>query len=75
MSADINNVVCPHTFINANLNLNFCSPFSGSSVAHELKPGEARLFAWDDPAGDRKLCWSCMVHSAELDLLKVSVVF
>ncbi|XP_029702157.1 vacuolar protein sorting-associated protein 13C isoform X2 [Takifugu rubripes] len=43
---------------------------SGSNVAHELKPGEARLFAWDNPAGDRKLCWSCMVHSAELDLLK-----
>ncbi|KAM9366322.1 intermembrane lipid transfer protein VPS13C [Symphorus nematophorus] len=46
---------------------------SGSEVAHELKPGEARRFAWDDPAGVRTLRWSCMEHSGELDLLKDEV--
>ncbi|XP_050931802.1 LOW QUALITY PROTEIN: intermembrane lipid transfer protein VPS13C [Lates calcarifer] len=46
---------------------------SGSAVAHELKPGQARRFAWDDPAGVRTLSWSCMEHSGELDLLKDEV--
>ncbi|XP_062245681.1 intermembrane lipid transfer protein VPS13C isoform X2 [Platichthys flesus] len=46
---------------------------SGSTVAHELKPGQARRFVWDDPAGVRTLSWSCMEHSGELDLLKDDV--
>ncbi|XP_074521688.1 intermembrane lipid transfer protein VPS13C isoform X2 [Halichoeres trimaculatus] len=46
---------------------------SGSTVMHELKPSEARRFAWDDPAGVRTLCWNCMEHSGELDLLKDEV--
>uniref|UniRef100_A0A3B3UNE3 Vacuolar protein sorting-associated protein 13 VPS13 adaptor binding domain-containing protein n=1 Tax=Poecilia latipinna TaxID=48699 RepID=A0A3B3UNE3_9TELE len=41
---------------------------SGSEVTHKLEPCEARRFAWDDPAGTRKLCWSCKEHSGELDL-------
>ncbi|XP_043958536.1 vacuolar protein sorting-associated protein 13C isoform X2 [Gambusia affinis] len=43
---------------------------SGSEVVHKLEPCEARRFAWDDPAGTRKLCWSCKEHSGELDLLQ-----
>ncbi|XP_027870640.1 vacuolar protein sorting-associated protein 13C isoform X6 [Xiphophorus couchianus] len=43
---------------------------SGSEVIHKLEPCEARRFAWDDPAGTRKLCWSCKEHSGELDLLQ-----
>ncbi|XP_075939319.1 intermembrane lipid transfer protein VPS13C isoform X3 [Anarhichas minor] len=46
---------------------------SGSAMVHELKPGEARRFAWDDPAGVRTLIWSCMENSGELDLLKDDV--
>uniref|UniRef100_A0A8C5FUA7 Vacuolar protein sorting 13 homolog C n=1 Tax=Gadus morhua TaxID=8049 RepID=A0A8C5FUA7_GADMO len=30
----------------------------------------AQRFAWDDPAGVRKLSWSCLEHSGELDLVK-----
>ncbi|XP_067348723.1 intermembrane lipid transfer protein VPS13C isoform X2 [Channa argus] len=45
----------------------------GSAAVHELKPGEARLFTWDDPAGVRTLSWSCREHSGELDLLKDEV--
>ncbi|XP_035991633.1 vacuolar protein sorting-associated protein 13C isoform X3 [Fundulus heteroclitus] len=46
---------------------------SGSEVIHELKPCEAQRFVWDDPAGTRKLSWSCKNHSEELDLLKDEV--
>ncbi|KAL6113696.1 vps13c [Pungitius sinensis] len=46
---------------------------SGSAMVHQLKPGAARLFVWDDPAGVRTLIWSCMEHSGELDLLKDAV--
>uniref|UniRef100_A0A4W4GIM2 Vacuolar protein sorting 13 homolog C n=1 Tax=Electrophorus electricus TaxID=8005 RepID=A0A4W4GIM2_ELEEL len=35
-----------------------------------LNPGESLLFAWNDPAGERKLCWTSQGHSGELDLLK-----
>ncbi|XP_067871286.1 intermembrane lipid transfer protein VPS13C [Heterodontus francisci] len=35
-----------------------------------LGPGEARLFAWADPAGIRKLNWGCVWKTGELDLLK-----
>ncbi|XP_066503943.1 intermembrane lipid transfer protein VPS13C isoform X2 [Hoplias malabaricus] len=43
---------------------------SGCEASWELKPGEAQRFAWDDPAGVRKLCWTCHVHSGEVDLIK-----
>uniref|UniRef100_A0A8C4NUD4 Vacuolar protein sorting-associated protein 13C n=1 Tax=Dicentrarchus labrax TaxID=13489 RepID=A0A8C4NUD4_DICLA len=46
---------------------------SGSASVHQLKPGEARRFVWDDPASVRMLSWSCMEHSGELDLLKDEV--
>ncbi|XP_026233856.1 vacuolar protein sorting-associated protein 13C isoform X2 [Anabas testudineus] len=42
-------------------------------AVHDLKPCEARRFAWDEPAGVRMLSWSCMEHSGELDLLKDEV--
>uniref|UniRef100_A0A3Q3JJ33 Vacuolar protein sorting 13 homolog C n=1 Tax=Monopterus albus TaxID=43700 RepID=A0A3Q3JJ33_MONAL len=40
-------------------------------VTINYKPGEARRFAWDDPAGVRMLSWNCKERSGELDLLKV----
>lgn len=43
----------------------------GCEESWALRPGEAQRFAWDDPAGVRKLCWSCEDHSGELDLVKV----
>uniref|UniRef100_A0A3B1JJN7 Vacuolar protein sorting 13 homolog C n=1 Tax=Astyanax mexicanus TaxID=7994 RepID=A0A3B1JJN7_ASTMX len=43
---------------------------SGCEASRELNPGEAQRFAWDDPAGVRKLCWTCQGHSGELDLIK-----
>ncbi|XP_076880007.1 intermembrane lipid transfer protein VPS13C isoform X2 [Brachyhypopomus gauderio] len=43
---------------------------SGCEAVQDLKPGEAQRFAWDDPAGVRKLCWTSQGHSGELDLLK-----
>ncbi|XP_070692075.1 intermembrane lipid transfer protein VPS13C [Pempheris klunzingeri] len=46
---------------------------SGSVAVHQLKPGEARRFAWDDPSGIRILSWSCMEYCGELDLLKDDV--
>ncbi|XP_052457976.1 intermembrane lipid transfer protein VPS13C isoform X3 [Carassius gibelio] len=42
----------------------------GCEESWALRPGEAQRFAWDDPAGERKLCWSCDDHSGELDLVK-----
>ncbi|XP_056317504.1 intermembrane lipid transfer protein VPS13C isoform X2 [Danio aesculapii] len=42
----------------------------GCEECWALRPGEAQRFAWDDPAGVRKLCWSCQDHSGELDLVK-----
>ncbi|KAJ8247516.1 hypothetical protein GJAV_G00247290 [Gymnothorax javanicus] len=47
-----------------------CYKQSGSPKARELKPGKAQLFAWDDPAGTRKLAWSYMEQKGELDLVK-----
>ncbi|XP_067829405.1 intermembrane lipid transfer protein VPS13C isoform X2 [Heptranchias perlo] len=46
--------------------------FKQSGVQDELilDPGEARLFAWADPAGIRKLNWGCAWKTEELDLLK-----
>ncbi|XP_017333077.2 intermembrane lipid transfer protein VPS13C isoform X1 [Ictalurus punctatus] len=43
---------------------------SGCEVSCELKPGEVQLFVWNNPAGVRKLCWTCQGHSGELDLIK-----
>uniref|UniRef100_A0A673N380 Vacuolar protein sorting-associated protein 13C-like n=1 Tax=Sinocyclocheilus rhinocerous TaxID=307959 RepID=A0A673N380_9TELE len=42
----------------------------GCEESWALRPGEAQRFAWDDPAGVRKLCWSCQDHGGELDLVK-----
>ncbi|KAM6980546.1 intermembrane lipid transfer protein VPS13C [Aplochiton taeniatus] len=50
------------------VNINYTQ--SGSSETRELKPGMARRFAWDNPAGVRKLCWNCLEHSGQLDLVK-----
>uniref|UniRef100_A0A8C1KKI0 Vacuolar protein sorting 13 homolog C n=1 Tax=Cyprinus carpio TaxID=7962 RepID=A0A8C1KKI0_CYPCA len=44
--------------------------FRQRSESWALRPGEAQRFAWDDPAGERKLCWSCQDYSGELDLVK-----
>uniref|UniRef100_UPI00398F8396 intermembrane lipid transfer protein VPS13C isoform X2 n=1 Tax=Pristiophorus japonicus TaxID=55135 RepID=UPI00398F8396 len=46
--------------------------FKQSGVQDELilGPGEARLFAWADPTGIRKLNWGCSWKTGELDLLK-----
>ncbi|XP_072321339.1 intermembrane lipid transfer protein VPS13C isoform X2 [Eucyclogobius newberryi] len=46
---------------------------SGSAAEHELKPGEAQRFVWDEPANTRTLRWSQDGHSGELDLLKDAV--
>lgn len=35
-------------------------------------PGEARLFAWADPTGTRKLTWTYAANTGEHSLLKVS---
>ncbi|KAK6294022.1 hypothetical protein J4Q44_G00348520 [Coregonus suidteri] len=44
---------------------------SGSTESRVLKPGQAQRFAWDNPAGVRKLSWNCLEHSSgELDLVK-----
>uniref|UniRef100_A0A6Q2WPX1 Vacuolar protein sorting 13 homolog C n=1 Tax=Esox lucius TaxID=8010 RepID=A0A6Q2WPX1_ESOLU len=44
---------------------------SGCTESRELKPGEAQRFAWDNPAGVRRLSWNCQEHSSgELDLVK-----
>lgn len=49
--------------------------FRGCETSWALKPGEAQRFAWDDPAGVRKLCWNCQENSGELDLVKVREAF
>lgn len=51
-----------------------CFWCSGCEASCQLKPGEVQLFVWDNPAGVRKLCWTCQGHSAELDLIKVREV-
>ncbi|TSM20261.1 Vacuolar protein sorting-associated protein 13C [Bagarius yarrelli] len=43
---------------------------SGCEASCQLKPGEVQLFVWDNPAGVRKLCWMCLGHSGEIDLIK-----
>ncbi|XP_042169377.1 vacuolar protein sorting-associated protein 13C-like [Oncorhynchus tshawytscha] len=44
---------------------------SGSTESRALNPGEAQRFAWDNPAGVRKLSWKCQEHSSgDLDLVK-----
>ncbi|GAA6110095.1 vacuolar protein sorting-associated protein 13C isoform X2 [Tachysurus ichikawai] len=43
---------------------------SGCEESCELKPGEVQLFVWENPAGVRKLCWTCQGHSGELNLIK-----
>ncbi|KAM5127215.1 LOW QUALITY PROTEIN: intermembrane lipid transfer protein VPS13C-like, partial [Mantella aurantiaca] len=43
---------------------------SGIEKEKELRPGEARLFAWEDPTGTKKLSWTYSQTKGELDLLK-----
>ncbi|ELW71324.1 Vacuolar protein sorting-associated protein 13C [Tupaia chinensis] len=43
---------------------------SGSQEAMELLPQQARLFAWADPTGARKLTWRYAANVGEHDLLK-----
>lgn len=38
----------------------------------ELLPRQARLFAWADPTGTRKLTWRYAANIGQHDLLKVS---
>ncbi|XP_032273582.1 vacuolar protein sorting-associated protein 13C isoform X2 [Phoca vitulina] len=43
---------------------------SGSQEEVYLVPGEARLFAWADPTGTRKLTWTYAANTGEHSLLK-----
>ncbi|XP_045863296.1 vacuolar protein sorting-associated protein 13C isoform X1 [Meles meles] len=43
---------------------------SGSQEEVHLVPGEARLFAWADPTGTRKLTWTYAANTGEHSLLK-----
>uniref|UniRef100_A0A8C4LBK7 Vacuolar protein sorting 13 homolog C n=1 Tax=Equus asinus asinus TaxID=83772 RepID=A0A8C4LBK7_EQUAS len=43
---------------------------SGSQEEVELQPRQARLFAWADPTGTRKLTWKYAANVGEHDLLK-----
>ncbi|XP_024911459.1 vacuolar protein sorting-associated protein 13C [Cynoglossus semilaevis] len=43
---------------------------SGSTTVHQLDPGQAKMFVWDEPTCVRTLTWSCMTHTGELDLLR-----
>uniref|UniRef100_A0A452VIX7 Vacuolar protein sorting 13 homolog C n=1 Tax=Ursus maritimus TaxID=29073 RepID=A0A452VIX7_URSMA len=43
---------------------------SGSQEEVHLVPGEARLFAWADPTGIRKLTWTYAANTGEHSLLK-----
>ncbi|XP_063305458.1 intermembrane lipid transfer protein VPS13C isoform X2 [Pelobates fuscus] len=43
---------------------------SGTEKEHEIGPGQARLFAWEDPTGIKKLTWKYSENTGELDLLK-----
>ncbi|CAH2273272.1 Hypothetical predicted protein [Pelobates cultripes] len=43
---------------------------SGTEKEQEIGPGQARLFAWEDPTGIKKLTWKYSENTGELDLLK-----
>ncbi|KAM3927460.1 intermembrane lipid transfer protein VPS13C isoform 2-T2 [Leptodactylus fuscus] len=43
---------------------------SGIEKENVLLPGEAKLFAWADPTGTKKLMWTYSQNKGELDLLK-----
>ncbi|MGH0128136.1 UNVERIFIED_CONTAM: hypothetical protein FKN15_033577 [Acipenser sinensis] len=62
----------PALIINHTLSLTLKYQQSGKEELgkEELKPGEAKLFAWNNPASIRKLSWSCPQQTGELDLLK-----
>ncbi|RXM97983.1 Vacuolar protein sorting-associated protein 13C, partial [Acipenser ruthenus] len=62
----------PALIINHTLSLTLKYQQSGNEELgkEELKPGEAKLFAWNNPAAIRKLSWSCPQQTGELDLLK-----
>ncbi|GCC33396.1 hypothetical protein chiPu_0011865, partial [Chiloscyllium punctatum] len=60
----------PALIINHTTAVKFRFKQSGLQDELILDPGEARLFAWADPTGVRKLNWGCAWKTAELDLLK-----
>ncbi|XP_075432218.1 intermembrane lipid transfer protein VPS13C isoform X2 [Ascaphus truei] len=43
---------------------------SGTQAEWELRPGEARYFAWADPTGNKTLMWRCSQTAGEHNLLK-----
>uniref|UniRef100_A0A8C5P9K6 Vacuolar protein sorting 13 homolog C n=1 Tax=Leptobrachium leishanense TaxID=445787 RepID=A0A8C5P9K6_9ANUR len=43
---------------------------TGANQEMQLGPGQARLFAWEDPTGTKKLTWKYFQKTGELDLLK-----
>ncbi|XP_032870852.1 vacuolar protein sorting-associated protein 13C isoform X2 [Amblyraja radiata] len=60
----------PALVINHTAALKFRFKQSEAQEETILDPGEARLFAWSDPAGIRKLDWGCAWKTGELDLFK-----
>ncbi|XP_048376856.1 intermembrane lipid transfer protein VPS13C isoform X5 [Stegostoma tigrinum] len=60
----------PALIINHTTAVKFRFKQSGLQDELILDPGEARLFAWADPTGVRRLNWGCVWKTGELDLLK-----
>ncbi|XP_041037247.1 vacuolar protein sorting-associated protein 13C isoform X5 [Carcharodon carcharias] len=60
----------PALLINHTTAVKFRFKQSGLQDELILDPGQARLFAWTDPTGIRKLNWGCVWKTGELDLLK-----
>ncbi|XP_069759027.1 intermembrane lipid transfer protein VPS13C isoform X1 [Narcine bancroftii] len=60
----------PALIINHTEELKFRFKQSEEQEEMILDPGEARLFAWSDPTGIRKLEWGCAWKTGELDLFK-----
>ncbi|CAL1603132.1 unnamed protein product [Knipowitschia caucasica] len=60
----------PALIINHTPQAHICYRQSGSAEAHELRPGQAQRFVWDDPTSTRSLRWSHQGQTGELDLLQ-----
>ncbi|XP_018108372.1 vacuolar protein sorting-associated protein 13C isoform X2 [Xenopus laevis] len=60
----------PALIINYTPNAKLTYMQSGTESEKELDSGEARLFAWADPTGIKKLKWKCASTTGEVDLLK-----
>ncbi|XP_078286094.1 intermembrane lipid transfer protein VPS13C isoform X3 [Rhinoraja longicauda] len=67
---DYYNGSAPALVVNHTAALKFRFKQSEAQEETILDPGEARLFAWSNPAGIRKLEWGCAWKTGELDLLK-----